>query len=34
MGTNNTNEIKPIQKPKEEILQKETSKIEGKFLYF
>ena len=31
MGSNNTREIKPIQKPKEaNIKKKETPKIEGK----
>ena len=31
MGSNNTNEVKPVQKPKEtNIKKKETPKIEGK----
>ena len=30
MGSKNTNEIKSVQKPKEIIVKKETSKIEGK----
>ena len=31
MGSKNTNEVKPIQKPKEtNINRKETTKIEGK----
>ena len=30
MGSKNTNEIKPVQKPKETIIKKETLKIEGK----
>ena len=30
MGNNNTNKEKPVQKPKETILKKETPKIESK----
>ena len=31
MGSNNTNEVKPVQKPKEAIIKKkEIPKIEGK----
>ena len=30
MGSKNTNEIKPVPKPKEAILKKETPKIESK----
>ena len=30
MGSNNTNEIKPIQKKKEIIIKKEPPKVEGK----
>ena len=30
MGSKNTNEIKPVQKPKEAILKKEAPKIESK----
>ncbi len=30
MGNNNTNEIKPVPKPKEVIIRKETPKLESK----
>ena len=30
MGSNNTNEIKPVQKEKEKIVKKETPKSESK----
>jgi hypothetical protein len=30
MGSNNSNEIKPIQKKPEAIIRKETPKVEGK----
>ena len=32
MGSNNTKEIKPIEKQKEIILKKETPKVESKYL--
>ena len=32
MGSNNTKEIKPIEKQKQTILKKETPKVESKYL--